>query len=258
MRKIIAVASKKGGTGKTTTAMSLGAALARKERRVLLIDTDQQGDLSRYLGFDGSGATIADLLLQTAMGKPCEDVGSFIRSSKSEGLEYIPSNVLLANTEMQLVNAIGRETTLRRVLQQEAFLGYDYILIDCPPSLGVITINAFAAADSVIVPVELEKFSFDGLGALLEILQVVRQAINPSLLLEGIVRTKHDRSKMSEAINAALLQEYGAIVFNAIISRAKEATNSSYRQQSLVSYKNKLGEQYMQLADELLMREVTV
>lgn len=256
MSKIIAIANQKGGSGKTTTAMSLGAALARKGQQVLLIDLDQQGNLSSYLGFDGAGHTIAELLLATAAGKGANGTESIIRHSQGEGLDYIPATILLADAEMQMINVIGRETILKRVLNDAVFVHYDYIIIDCPPALGIITINAFAAADEVVIPVELEKFAFDGMGSLLNILQLVRQTVNPTLQLGGIVRTKYDRSNMSEAISNALLQEYGNFVFGTIISRAKEATNSSYRQQSLVSYKNKLGDQYLQLADEMLIRAV--
>lgn len=258
MSKIIAIANQKGGVGKTTTTMSLGAALARKGKKVLLVDLDQQGNLSSYLGFDGNGPTVAELLLTAAAGKSGRGTSEYIRHSEGESLDYIPSTILLADAEMQVISVIGRETILKRVLQDRLFCDYDYIIIDCPPALGIITINAFAAADEVIVPVELEKFAFDGMASLLNVLQLVQQTVNPDLRLGGIVQTKYDRSNMSAAISQALSQEYGPHVFETVISRAKEATNSSYRQQSLVSYKNKLGEQYLCLADELLEREAAL
>lgn len=254
MTKIYAVANNKGGVGKTTTTMSLGAALAQNGKRVLLVDTDQQGDLSKYLGFDGNGATIAELLLATSLGRSI-DVAACIRHSDAEQLDYIPAKISLADVELQLVGAMGRETVLRRSLQNKLFAEYDYILIDCPPSLGTITINSFAAADRVLIPLELENFAFTALGALLEVLQLVKQTINPGLELGGILKTKQDRSKMSTAICAALEQQYGDAVYTTSISRAKEAANSSYSCRSLVSYRNKLGEQYKLLADELLARE---
>lgn len=255
MNRIFAVANKKGGVGKTTTTMSLGAALARSGKRILMVDADPQGDLSRYLGYDGSGKTLSDLMLAVAAGS-LTDVENCVQRSEREGLDYIPANIVLADTETKLVSVMSRETLLRRVFSNVLFFNYDYILIDCPPSLGMLTINAFAAADKVLVPVELELFAYEAVSSLVSVLNLVRQTVNPSLQLGGIIKTKYDRTIMSNSVSDALDADYNTLVFTTVISKAKEAAYSSYSRRSLVSYNNKLGQQYKQLADELLAREV--
>lgn len=256
MPKIIAIANQKGGVGKTTTTMSLGAALARRGKRVLLIDLDPQGNLSEYLGYEPPAVphTINELLLGVAsnLDTPAEE---YIHHSASEALDYIPATLTLSNSDMVLFAAMNRETILRRVLADEAFGGYDYILIDCLPSLGILTVNAFAAADSVLIPVQAQKFAVDGIASLLNVMQLVQRQLNPTLKLEGIVQTMCDRTHMRKAVGEALLAEYGPAVYETAISRSVEAANSTYRQQSLCSYKSKLGDEYEQLADELLARE---
>lgn len=254
MTKIIAIANQKGGVGKTTTTMSLGAALARRDKRVLLIDLDPQGNLSEYLGYEHDGrGTVNELLLSAAAG--CVAAEDCIRHSEGEGLDYIPATLTLSNADMVLFTAMNREMILRRVLEDEAFTEYDYILIDCLPSLGILTVNAFAAASSVIIPVQAQKFAVDGINSLLNILRLVQRQLNPGLKLEGIVRTMQDRTNMSRAVGEVLLQEYGELVYKTAISRSTEAANSTYKKQSLCSYSNKLGQEYEQLADELLTRE---
>ncbi|MEG1943223.1 MAG: AAA family ATPase, partial [Angelakisella sp.] len=189
MTKIIAIANQKGGVGKTTTALSLGAALAKRGKAVLLIDLDPQGSLSSYLGFDGSGLTVYELLTGS-LPEEC------IRYSETEKLDYIPATITLANADMEFVTAMNREMKLRRSLSQEAFERYDYILIDCLPSLGLLTINAFAAASSVLIPVQAQKFAVDGMGSLLGTLRLVQQELNPALKLNGVVCTMKNNTNM--------------------------------------------------------------
>lgn len=255
MRKTIAIANQKGGVGKTTTTMALGAALALKGKNVLLIDLDPQGNLSEYLSYEPDGLPTVNELLLSVVGAVRGSSGC-IHHNDTEQLDYIPATLALSNSDMVLVTAMNRETVLRRALEQPEFKEYDYILIDCLPSLGILTVNAFTAADSVIVPVQAQKFAVDGLGALINVLQLVQRQINPTLRLEGIVRTMQDRTNMSKAVGAALLDEYGVLVYDTAISRSTEAANSTYRKQSLTSYSNKLGAEYEKLADELLAREV--
>lgn len=254
MRKIIAIANQKGGVGKTTTTMALGDALAQLGKRVLLIDDDPQGNLSDYLGFTEDGApTITELLLAKAFGNTAEVI---IRRHERNGLWFIPATIRLCTCETQLFSCMSRESVLRRVLEHEAFADFDYVLIDCQPSLGILTLNAFAAATSVLIPVQSQKFAVDGLTSLLGTLQQVQLTINPALRLEGIVQTMTDRTHMSQAVSKALRGDYGSLVFDACISRSVEAANSSYSQRSLTSYSNKLGKEYMALANELLRHEV--
>lgn len=255
MAKIIAVANQKGGVGKTTTAMSLGAALARRGRRVLLIDLDPQGNLSEYLGFEPDGVgTINEMLLAAAAGSSAPE--GCIRHSEAEGLDYIPATLALSNADMVLFTAMNREMLLRRVLEAEIFQANDYILIDCLPSLGILTVNAFAAANSVLIPVQGQKFAVDGINSLLNVLELVQRQLNPGLKLEGIVATMVDRTNMSRAVTEALAADFGDLVYHTSISRSTEAANSTYARRSLVSYSNKLGQEYTRLADELLAREV--
>lgn len=250
MTKIIAIANQKGGVGKTTTAMSLGAALAKRGKRVLLVDLDAQGSLSSYLGYDGSGSTVYELLLGSAAARDC------MRHVAAEKLDYIPATITLANADMVMVTAMNREMKLKRVLSDEAFGGYDYILIDCLPSLGILTVNAFAAASSVLIPVQAQKFAVDGMGDLLNTIRLVQEQLNPALKLEGILPTMVKHTNMSRAVMEKLREEYGSTVYQTAISDSAEAATSTYRQQSLVSYKNKLGGEYELLADELLAWEV--
>ncbi len=254
MRKIIAVANQKGGVGKTTTTMSIGAALAKQGKRILLVDLDPQGNLSEYLGYEGKTSTINELLMETAAGKTIEP-SQCVCHSTAENLDYIPATLTLSNSDMLLFTAMNRETVLRRVFLQEAFAVYDYIFIDCLPSLGILTINAFAAANSVIIPVQTQKFAVDGINSLMNVLQMVRQQLNPQLVLEGILLTMADHTNMSKAVSNALTEEYRELVFSTAISRSTEAANSSYSQRSLVSYANKLGKEYDSLAKELLAKE---
>ena len=254
MAKIIAIANQKGGVGKTTTTMSIGAALAKRGKKVLLIDLDPQGNLTEYLGYEGGTSTINELLMDTAGGIEV-DATPCICHNESENIDYIPATLTLSNADMMLFTAMNRETVLRRVLQHDIFKGYDYIIIDCLPSLGILTINAFAAATSVIIPVQAQKFAVDEITSLLNILHMVQRQLNPTLRLEGILLTMTDRTNMSKAVSEAVITEYSDLVFETCISRSTEAANSTYSQRSLVSYSNKLGKEYDLLASEILYKE---
>lgn len=253
--KIISIANQKGGVGKTTTTMALGAALAAKGKCVLLIDLDPQGNLSNYLGFEpDSGSTIHELIVAGATGREL-DATSCIRHSEAEQLDYIPATLALSGADAVIQSAIGRESVLNRVLQAPLFSDYDYILIDCLPSLGNLTLNAFGASDSVLVPVQMQKFALDGLDALFNSIKMIQQLINPKLTLGGILQTMRDNTNMSESVKDYLINNYGTAVYNTSIRRSVEAANSTAYQKSLVSYKNKLGTEYEAFAEEFLARE---
>lgn len=253
--KIISIANQKGGVGKTTTTMALGAALAAKGKRVLLIDLDPQGNLSEYLGYEPDELpTVYELLAAMAAGKQ-PDAERCIRRNEAEQVDYIPATLALSGVDVLMQTAIGKESILHRALQAPAFGGYDYILIDCLPSLGNLTLNALGASDSVLVPVQVQKFALDGLEALLDIVRMVRQLVNPRLEVEGIVRTMRDGTNMSSAVEQSLFEQFGEAVFSAAISRSVQAANSTAMHCSLVSYKNKLGSEYKALAEEFLLRE---
>lgn len=256
--KIISIANQKGGVGKTTTTMALGAALAAKGKCVLLVDLDPQGNLSNYLGFEPDGsATIHELIVAGATGRELDAAGC-IRRSEAEQLDYIPATLALSGADAVIQSAIGRESVLHRVLQAPLFGGYDYILIDCLPSLGNLTLNAFGASDSVLVPVQMQKFALDGLDALFNSMKMIQQLINPKLTLGGILQTMRDNTNMSESVRDYLITNYGDAVYSTSIRRSVEAANSTAYQRSLVSYKNKLGQEYETFTEEFLAREETV
>lgn len=253
--KIISIANQKGGVGKTTTAMSLGAALSKLGKNVLLIDFDPQGNLSDYLGFEPDERPTVYELLLAAVRSYEFNAADCIRHSESEKLDYIPAGITLSGAEMELQNAISRESVLKWALTDPIFSRYDYIIIDCLPSLGQLTLNAFTASNSVIVPVQSQKFALDGIGALMQLFDTVKRRLNPDLQLEGIVQTMFDRTGMAQSVTQALNIRYGDLVFESVIHRSVEAANSTAMQQSLISYKNKLGIEYMALAEEILKRE---
>ena len=254
MSKTIAVANQKGGVGKTTTALNIAAGLVKAGKKVLLVDLDPQGNLSDYLGYEPDGKpTISELMNGSVSGKPLE-VSGCIRSGK-EGIDYIPSNIALSSADFFLITAMNREQVLKKVLSDKATAAYDYTIIDCLPSLGILLVNALAAADSVIIPVQAQKFALDGLDLLLNIYKMVKTNINPGLEISGVLITMTDRTNMSKAVIDTLEQRFGDKVFNTRISRSVEATNSTYAQQSLVSTKSsRLGREYEAVSKEVMTR----
>lgn len=253
MSKVIAIANVKGGVGKTTTALNLGAALHEQGRKVLLIDFDPQGNLSKYAGYLPDGLpTIGEILYGYVNGSPVE-MDTAIRVN-AEGISYIPSNIQLASAEFFLITAMAREQVLKGVLS-EVPKEFEYILIDCLPSLGILMINALAAADSALIPVQTEDFSIDGLDLFLNVYQSVKP-LNPRLSIEGVVATMTDQTNMSKAVINALSERFGDKFCKSYISKRVEATNSTHQRKSLIATKgSKLGEQYRALASEIAERE---
>ncbi len=212
-KKIIAVLNQKGGVGKTTTAINLAAYLARAGRKVLLVDIDPQGNSTSGLGLDKQAlnSTLYDVLFSRA------EAHKTIKKVTSHNLHLLPSNPDLAGAEVELVDEPYRELKLKNILDN---LDYDYILIDCPPSLGLLTVNALTAADEVLIPVQAEYYAMEGLTQLLSTIQQVRVGLNPNLNVLGVVVTLYDnRNSLSEQVKAELQSHFGDKIFDTVIPR---------------------------------------
>lgn len=213
MSKIIAVLNQKGGVGKTTTAINVAAYLAKSKKPVLLIDLDPQGNATSGLGVDKQGvkATSYDVILGRAK------LADAVLSSKNAGLSLLPTNANLAGAEIELANLPNRETKLREALTG---VGNKIVLIDCPPSLGLLTVNSLVAADVVLIPVQAEYYALEGLGQLMSVVQRVRETLNPKLEILGVVVTMFDgRTSLSEQVATELRKYFGTKVFKTVIPR---------------------------------------
>ena len=262
MCRIISIANQKGGVGKTTTAMNVGVALRLTGKRVLLIDLDPQANLSTYLGFtNDEGEPIDDLptisnlmMVAIGQGKKLTDVKQYIRHNEMNNIDYIPSDINLANADCYLAGALSRETVLKRMLTSELISDYDYIIIDCLPSLGVLLMNALVASNGIIIPVQAQKFAFDGLGMLNSIFDQVQATLKPDLSLIGVLPTMVDRTKVSRTAIETLNEKYGEMLFRTSISKSIEAAKSSENGTPLCLTGHKLGQEYDELAQEVLSR----
>ncbi|MCA9333365.1 ParA family protein [Candidatus Saccharibacteria bacterium] len=213
MRNVIAVLNQKGGVGKTTSVINIGAFLAKRGKSVLIIDFDPQGNSTSGLGIDKNTvpATIYDVLSGNV------NIVKAINSTSVKGLNLCPSNTNLAATELELANTESKEFVLKSVIDS---LDYDYILIDCPPSLGILTINALCAAKWLLIPVQAEYYALEGLSQLLDVMQRVKQGPNPNLQLLGVAVTMYDnRNSLAQQVNNELKKYFGDALFKTIVPR---------------------------------------
>lgn len=252
MGKIIAIANQKGGVGKTTTAINLAASLASLDRKVLLVDTDPQANASSGVGIDASalGHTVYECLCSAL---PAEGA---ILPTVVEGLSILPSHIDLAGADLELLEQEKREYVLKEVLRSVVDK-YDYILIDCSPSLGLITVNSLVAADSVIIPVQCEYFALEGISKLLNTIKIVKSRLNPKLDIEGFLMTMYDsRTKLNNQIYDEVKAHFKGLVFETVIQRnVKLGEAPSHGLPALLYDADSRGAiNHLQLAEELIAR----
>lgn len=250
MGKIIGVANQKGGVGKTTTAVNLAAALGVLEKKVLLIDADPQANATSGLGIEEVNFSTYNLLEHSADVKDC------IQKTSSPNLVLVPSHIDLVAAEIELVDRDKREYMLKKALE-EVKSEYDYIIIDCAPSLGLITVNALTAADSVIIPIQCEYFALEGLGKLLNTVKNVQKIHNYDLDIEGLLLTMYDsRLRLSNQVVEEVNTHFPEMVFETVISRNVRLSEAPSFGESILMYdaESKGAIQYIQLAEEVLLK----
>ncbi len=249
MAKTIAIANQKGGVGKTTTSVNLSACLADLGKKVLLVDLDPQGNATSGYGIDKSQLehSVYDVLVAGT------DITTAIRNTELTNLDILPATIELAGAEVELVAAMSRENKLKRALEKVK-PSYDYILIDCPPSLGLLTLNSLTAADSVLMPIQCEFYALEGVSQLMNTVNLVQQNLNQDLVLEGVLLTMYDaRTRLSVQVAEEVRNHFAGKVYETIIPRNVRLSEAPSYGQPILAYdpKSKGAEVYMDLAKEV-------
>ncbi len=252
MGKIVSFANQKGGVGKTTTCINLSAYLAYLGKRVLVIDMDPQGNATSGLGIDKSQKI--KTLYDAIDGE--EEIKNIIQKTKFENLEIVPATVDLAGSEIELVAMREREHIVKKILS-EVKDAYDYLFIDCPPSLGLLTVNALTACDSVIIPIQCEFFALEGLSQLMNTIKLVKKHLNPTIDIEGVILTmKDNRSNLIQQVSQEIHRFFGEKVYKAAIPRSIRLAEAPSHGKPIIAYdsKSKGAVSYFELAKEFLQK----
>lgn len=253
LSRIVAVANQKGGVGKTTTSVNLSACLAHIGKKVLLIDTDPQGNATSGIGVNKGDVQkcIYDILIDDA------DIYEVIRTTKVENLDIIPATISLAGAEIELVSTISREVRMKHAIQ-EVKDQYDYIIIDCPPSLGLLTINALTASDSILIPVQCEYYALEGLSQLLSTIRLVQKHLNEYLVIDGVLLTMFDaRTNLGIQVIDEVKKYFQDKVYRTIIPRNVRLSEAPSHGEPIIMYdaRSRGAEVYLELAKEVVHNE---